>query len=175
MGGGDKTQDAWQQKDAINVKEAISELCRYVGPNLTFPAQVFMKRKHSSWEHRISEPEEASGVQLSRDGGLLLAIFRIVVCPWRDALSCPREPALSTVAFIWFPVSEFSSQQSPSPLSYSHPSPTLLCLHLPNTITVCTRRLESIWKTAWCLTWHHFCLFSHHAFVSVSVQICPLS
>lgn len=130
---------------------------------------------NSSRERRISELEEASEVQLPRNGGLLLAIFRIVICLWRDALSCPREPTLSTVAFTWFPVSEFSSQQSPSPLSYSHPSPTLLCLHLPNTITVCTGRPESIWKTAWCLNLQHFCLFSHHAFVSVSVQICPLS
>lgn len=155
--------------------EAISELCRYVGPNFTLSAQVFMKRKYSSRKHRISELEGASEVQLPRDGGFLLAIFRIVVCPWRDALSCPREPALSTVAFIWFSVSEFSSQQISSPLSHSHPTPTLLCLPLPNPITVYTGRLEPIWKTACCLTSHHFCCYSHHAFVSVSVQICPLS
>lgn len=106
---GDENQDAQQQKDAINVKEAISERCKYVVPNFTLSAQVFRKQKYSSWEHRVSELEEASEVQLPRDGGFLLAIFRIVVHPWRYALSCPREPALSTVAFIWLLVSEFSS------------------------------------------------------------------
>lgn len=102
---GDENQDARQQKDAINVKEAISERCKYVGPNFTLSAQLFMKQKYSSWKHRVSELE-ASEVQLPCDG---VAIFRIVVHPWRDALTCLREPALSTVAFIWLLVSEFSS------------------------------------------------------------------